>query len=120
MGEIRLRRAYDPPEAGDGYRVLVDRLWRRGRTKGELALDVWRKDLAPSTGLRRWFGHDPARWPEFARRFLRELEAGADPGPLLERGRAGTVTPVYGAKDGRHDNAVVRREYLARGLGARA
>ena len=66
MGEIRLRRAYDPPDPGDGYRVLVDRVWPRGVSKAELAIEAWRKDLAPSTDLRRWFGHEPARSPWYS------------------------------------------------------
>ena len=90
VGEIRFRRAYDPPEPDDGYRVLVDRVWPRAVTKAELAIDTWLKDLAPSTGLRRWFGHDPARWEEFERRYLQELEA-ADLGELPNRCQAGTV-----------------------------
>ena len=120
MGEIRLRRAYDPPEAGDGYRVLVDRIWPRGRTKAELAIDAWRKDLAPSTELRRWFGHDPARWEEFEQRYLQELDSAAEPGDLLDRCRVGTVTLIYGATDERHNNAVVLKEYLTRHAGERS
>ncbi len=111
MGEIRLRRAYDPPEPGDGYRVLVDRIWPRARSRAELAIDAWRKDLAPSTRLRRWFGHDPARWAEFRKRYEVELQA-ADLGDLPERCRAGTVTLVFGAKDERHNNALVLKHYL--------
>ena len=118
MGEIRLHRAYDPSGPGDGYRVLVDRIWPRGRSKEELALDAWRKDLAPSTPLRRWFGHDPARWAEFERRYLGELEA-ADLGDLPSRCQAGAVTLIYGAKDERHNNAVVLKEYLIRHVGGR-
>lgn len=117
MGEIRLRRAYDPPDPADGYRVLVDRVWPRGVSKAELAIDAWRKDLAPSTDLRRWFGHEPARWQEFEARYLRELEAGADLGDLLEHCRAGTVTLVFGARDQRQNNAVVLKEYLTRYAG---
>jgi uncharacterized protein YeaO (DUF488 family) len=87
-------------------------------TKGELAIDAWRKDLAPSTELRRWFGHDPARWGEFERRYRQELEA-SDLGELPSRCQAGTVTLVYGARDERHNNAVVLKEYLARRVGER-
>ena len=111
MGAIRLRRAYEPPDPGDGYRVLVGRIWPRGRSKAELAIDSWRKDLAPTTALCRWFGHDPARWGEFRRRYLRELQA-ADLGDLLERCRAGTETLVFGAKDEHHDNALVLKRCL--------
>ena len=115
MGEIRLRRACEPPAATDGYRVLVDRVWPRGVAKADLAIDTWRKDLAPSTELRRWFGHDPARWEGFKERYLREVEAHeVEVGELLDRCRAGTVTLVFGAKDERHNNAVVLKEYLNR------
>ena len=119
MGAIGLRRAYEPPGPGDGYRVLVDRIWPRGRSREELALAAWRKDLAPSPALRRWFGHDPARWEEFRTRYLREL-ASAEPGDLPERCRAGTVTLVYGARDAHHNHALVLQEYLARCLDQRA
>ena len=115
MGELRLRRAYEPPAAGDGYRVLVDRIWPRGVTKAELAIDSWRMDLAPSTALRRWFGHDPARWDEFRARYRHEIEAsGADLSDLLAHCRTGTLTLVFGAKDELHNNAVVLKDVLTR------
>ncbi|HEX6929181.1 MAG TPA: DUF488 family protein, partial [Gammaproteobacteria bacterium] len=79
--DIRLKRAYDAPSQGDGYRVLVDRLWPRGRSKADLALDEWCRDVAPSDALRKWFGHDPARWTEFRRRYRIELR---DKGELLD------------------------------------
>jgi uncharacterized protein YeaO (DUF488 family) len=121
VGEIRLRRAYEPAAAGDGYRVLVDRIWPRGVTKAELAIDSWRKDLAPSTALRRWFGHDPARWDEFKARYRQEIEAsGADLSDLLSHCRTGTLTLVFGAKDERHNNAVVLKDHLSRLDGERS
>jgi uncharacterized protein YeaO (DUF488 family) len=116
---IRLRRAYEAPGPDDGYRILVDRLWPRGRTKEELRLGAWLKEIAPSAELRRWFGHDPERWPEFQRRYRRELAANsAALAPLLEAVRAGTVTLVYSARDELHNDAVVLRELLAEWLQA--
>lgn len=112
---IRLKRAYEKPVPDDGTRVLIDRLWPRGVTKAEAAIDQWAKDLAPSTELRQWFGHDPRRWEEFRRRYAEELHQHADE---LERLRAmarkGPVTLVYGARDDEHNNAVVMREVLLR------
>ncbi len=116
---VRVKRAYEPPEPGDGYRVLVDRLWPRGIRKSELILDAWEKDLAPSDGLRRWFGHDPARWNEFEVRYRHELRGGRAREILDElgqRARTGTVTLVYGAKDRRHNNALVLQAEIERRL----
>jgi uncharacterized protein YeaO (DUF488 family) len=113
---IQMRRAYDPPTPGDGYRVLIDHLWPRGVTKEEARLDAWPKELAVSTELRRWFGHDPARWEEFRQRYRRELRAPerrACLQELADRARAGPVTIVYGARDTEHNNAVVLAEVLA-------
>lgn len=111
---IQLKRAYDPPEPGDGKRFLVDRLWPRGVKKVDLPLNGWLKEVAPSDDLRRWFGHDPARWDEFRRRYTEELDA-LDPAvfrPLLDAARHGTLTLVYSARDDAHNNAVVLRDYL--------
>jgi uncharacterized protein YeaO (DUF488 family) len=112
---IQVRRAYDPPEPGDGYRALIDHIWPRGVTKADARLDVWLKELAVSSELRRWFGHDPARWDEFRRRYRDELRA-PERRPCLEelagRARAGPVTIVYGARDTEHNNAVVLAEVL--------
>jgi uncharacterized protein YeaO (DUF488 family) len=114
---IRIKRAYDAAEAGDGRRFLVDRLWPRGVRKEALPLDGWLKDVAPGDELRRWFGHDPDRWPEFQRRYRAELDANADGWrPLLQAARAGDVTLVYGARDTDHNNAVVLRDYLTERL----
>lgn len=110
---IRLKRAYERPDVDDGVRILVDRLWPRGVSKGAAAIDVWMKDIAPSTALRQWFAHDPVRWEAFRARYAKELRAHAD---LLEelraRAREGTVTLVYSARDEAHNDAVVLREIL--------
>lgn len=110
---IRIKRAYDPPSRDDYARVLVDRLWPRGIKKEALALDQWAKELAPSTKLRQWFDHDPARWQEFRRRYAVELRPHAEfLDTLRTLARKGTVTLVYGAHDEAHNNAVALREFL--------
>lgn len=110
---LAIKRIYEPPAAADGYRVLIDRLWPRGLSKADARLDQWCRELAPSAELRRWFGHDPARWPEFRQRYTAELDARpAALAALAERARAGPVTLLYAARDGRHCNAVVLRERL--------
>ncbi len=112
-GHIRLRRAYDPPTPEDGVRVLVDRLWPRGVRKEAAAIDHWLKDIAPTTELRQWFGHDPVRWAEFRRRYAEELRAHAMEIALLrDLVRKGTVTLVFGARDEEHNDAVVLRDLL--------
>ncbi|HZT87509.1 MAG TPA: DUF488 domain-containing protein [Stellaceae bacterium] len=118
--EIRLKRAYEPPAASDGTRVLIDRLWPRGVAKARAAIDHWFRDLAPSTELRRWFHHDPALWEEFQRRYAQELAG--HPGrldELLQLARAGPVTLVYGARDEQHNDAVVLRRVLLERAGCR-
>jgi uncharacterized protein YeaO (DUF488 family) len=113
--QVRLKRAYDAPAKSDGRRVLVDRLWPRGVSKDELQLDDWLKEVAPSTGLRKWFGHDPAKWGAFKDRYFRELDEQSEAVErLLARGRGGTVTLVFGAKDVHHNDAVALKEYLER------
>jgi uncharacterized protein YeaO (DUF488 family) len=113
--KVKLKRAYDPPARSDGRRVLVDRLWPRGISKDELRLDDWLKDVAPSSMLRKWFGHDPAKWCEFKNRYFRELDERSEAIEyLLARGREGTVTLVFGAKDVHHNDAVALKEYLER------
>jgi uncharacterized protein YeaO (DUF488 family) len=108
-----LKRAYLPAERSDGMRILVDRLWPRGVSKAEAALDDWMKEIAPSTELREWFGHDPARWVEFQRRYRAELRQHADDlGRIRDLARAKTVTLVYGARDEEHNDAVVLRDVL--------
>jgi uncharacterized protein YeaO (DUF488 family) len=111
---IRLKRAYLAPSPEDGVRVLVDRLWPRGLPKSEAAIDRWLKDLAPSTELRRWFGHDPSRWSEFRRRYEVELSRHTE---LLDALRAmaqkGPVTLVFAARDELHNQAVVLKDFLS-------
>jgi uncharacterized protein YeaO (DUF488 family) len=110
---VKLKRAYEKHSAEDGTRVLVDRLWPRGVTKADAAIDHWIKELAPSTELRKWFGHDPARWAEFRRRFAVELRQHADQlNQLRDLARKGKITLVYGAHDELHNDAVVLREVL--------
>jgi uncharacterized protein YeaO (DUF488 family) len=111
---VRLKRAYDRPAPEDGSRILVDRLWPRGISKGEARLDRWMKQVAPSAELRTWFGHDPHRWEEFQRRYRAELDdhAAADVRELRRLARDGTITLVYSAKDEIHNDAVVLRNVL--------
>jgi uncharacterized protein YeaO (DUF488 family) len=110
---IKLKRVYDPPESSDGVRVLVERLWPRGMKKEALKLDEWRKDVAPSDALRRWFRHDPARWVEFKRRYTAELDAHpAAWQPIIEAPDHTTVTLLFSAHDLEHNNAVALKEYL--------
>lgn len=113
---VKLKRAYEPPATGDGTRVLIDRLWPRGLSKEKAALDQWMKEIAPSTELRKWFGHDPARWDEFRRRYAEEVHQHLD---LLERlrslARKGTLTLVYSAHDEEHNDAVELRELIVKG-----
>ncbi|MCB2053352.1 MAG: DUF488 family protein [Geminicoccaceae bacterium] len=117
MVQIRLKRAYDPPAAGDGRRVLVDRIWPRGVSKKDLALDDWCKDLAPSTELRHWFDHDADRWDEFKKRYAKELDARPEAfDALCDHVRAGRVTLVFAAKDVEHNNAVALKELITERL----
>ena len=113
VSHLRLKRAYEPAMPEDGMRILIDRLWPRGLRKAEAALDDWIKEIAPSTELRRWFGHDPGRWPEFQRRYRAELEHHTGE---LDRIRSlamtQTVTLVYSAHDEEHNDAVVLKEVL--------
>ncbi len=107
---VHIKRAYEPAAGSDGYRVLVDRLWPRGLRKEDARLDEWLRDLAPSDGLRKWFGHDPARFQEFRERYERELSteaARAQLDALARRAARETVTLVYSAHDEQHNNAVV-------------
>jgi uncharacterized protein YeaO (DUF488 family) len=111
--DVRLKRAYEAPSAGDGVRVLVDRLWPRGLRKADAAIHLWEKDLAPSSELRQWFGHEPQRWEEFRRRYALELRAHAGRlAELRELARNGRVTLVYAARDQEHNDALVLRDML--------
>lgn len=110
---IRVKRVYDRPESGDGARFLVDRLWPRGIKRDALHLTDWLKEAAPSDSLRKWFGHDPAKWEEFRRRYFAELDKKPDAlRPLLDAAIRGHVTFLFGTKDVRHNNAVALKEYL--------
>lgn len=111
---IKLKRAYEPAARDDGTRFLVERLWPRGVKKTTLRLDAWLKDVAPSTELRQWFGHDPAKWPEFQRRYRAELGANAEAlEPIMKAARRGRVTLVYSSHDQEHNNAVVLKALLS-------
>jgi uncharacterized protein YeaO (DUF488 family) len=109
---ISIKRAYEPPAASDGRRVLVDRLWPRGVSKAEAKLDAWMREVAPSDALRRWFGHEPERWAEFRRRYREELAANPAVETLRKLAAEGPLTLVYGAKDEAHNDAVVLAERL--------
>ena len=115
---INVKRVYEPPDPGDGRRFLVDRIWPRGLKREDLQLDGWLKDVAPSAGLRPWFGHDLNRWPEFRRRYLEELRAHPDAvQPLLDAARHGPVSLLFAARDTERNNAVVLKAYLDEQLG---
>ncbi len=112
---LKLKRAYEPASADDGLRVLVDRLWPRGISKKSAHIDLWLKEIAPSAALRKWFGHDPAKWADFRKRYFDELKTHGDLiAQLLRRIRQGRVTLVYSAKDEQHNDAVALKEFLAR------
>ena len=115
---IHLKRVYDPVDPGDGPRFLVDRIWPRGMRKDALKMDAWNKDVAPSPELRRWFGHDPARWQEFKSRYSSELDGNHEAWqPLLLAARQGDITLIYSARDVEHNNAVVLKAYLEKRIG---
>ena len=111
--QIEVKRVYDPPSQKDGRRILVERLWPRGMKKEALELDAWMKDVAPSTELRKWFGHRVERWEDFKRRYRQELDANPDAWrPVLDESRRGTVTLLYSSHDTEHNNAVALKAYL--------
>jgi uncharacterized protein YeaO (DUF488 family) len=117
---IRVKRTYDPPARGDGWRVLVERLWPRGMKKDALAADAWLKEVAPSTELRKWFNHRVDRWEEFQRRYRDELKENPETWrPIAEVGRRGTVTLLYSAHDTEHNGALVLRDFLSKRGGSR-
>jgi uncharacterized protein YeaO (DUF488 family) len=108
-----LKRAYDPADGNDGRRILVDRLWPRGVSKAEADIDEWVRELAPSTALRKWFGHDPARWPQFRHRYAREIRGHAELlGHVRDLARRGPITLVYSARDEAHNDAIVLRDVV--------
>jgi len=115
--EVRLKRIYEEPASNDGFRCLVDRIWPRGISKEKARIDDWQKELAPSTRLRKWFGHDPDRFGGFRTRYLKELNGHRDQlSELRRRAGEGRLTLVYAARDEEHNQAVVLREVLRRGL----
>jgi len=112
---FKLKRVYEAPSADDGARVLVDRLWPRGVSKAKAALDLWLKDIGPSTELRKWFDHDPAKWSGFQERYAKELEGRTDlVEALRQKERLGTVTLLYAARDEVHNEAVALKAFLDR------
>jgi uncharacterized protein YeaO (DUF488 family) len=112
---MNLKRAYDPPSREDGKRILVERLWPRGLSKEKADLDLWVKEIAPSPDLRKWFGHDPEKWPEFKKRYWKELDNHPEQVAQLRKLLSeDSVTLVYGAHDQEHNSAVALKEYLTR------
>jgi len=109
---INLKRVYEKPSKKDGVRILVDRLWPRGLSKQRAAVDFWMKDVAPSTELRKWFGHDPAKWKGFQQRYRKELRGRSAIELLKRKCRKRTITLLYGAKDEQHNEAIVLKKLL--------
>ncbi len=110
---ITIKRVYDPPSRDDGKRILIDRLWPRGLKKEAAQVDEWMKDVAPSTALRKWFGHDPEKWGEFKRRFFKELHGKEKVfDGLADLARKGSLTLLYGSKEKRFNNASALKEYI--------
>ena len=112
--EIKIKRVYETPNKDDGKRILVDRLWPRGLTKKRARIDLWLKDIAPSTDLRKWFGHDPKKWKEFSKRYNEELKKNTKQIEMLENQvKKGTVTLLFGAKDAEHNEALLLQGFLS-------
>ena len=110
---LKTKRVYETPQASNGVRFLVERLWPRGMKKEELKMKAWLKDVAPSQGLRKWYGHDPGKWEEFQQRYRSELESSPDAwSPILEAAQRGDVTLLYSARDTEHNSALVLKEFL--------
>ena len=113
IAEIQLKRAYEKPGSSDGCRILIDRIWPRGVSIEELKIDEWLKDIAPSTSLRKWFGHEPDKWNEFKKRYFEELKHNKElTNRIIEKMHQDEVTFVYSAKDREHNNAVALKEYI--------
>jgi uncharacterized protein YeaO (DUF488 family) len=113
VDRVKLKRAYEPADADDGTRILIDRLWPRGVKKADAAIDQWLKDIAPSTALRKWFSHDPARWAEFRKRYAVETRTHREQLDWLRvLARKGTITLVFSAHDEEHNDAVALRDFL--------
>ncbi len=111
--DLAIKRVYEAPDKKDGFRILVDRIWPRGMKKEKAKIDLWLKSVAPTTALRKWFGHDPKKWKEFKERYREELEENTDSvKQIKEQLKKGKVTLVYGAKDEEHNQAVVLKAYL--------
>lgn len=111
---IKIKRVYEKPEPADGFRILVDRLWPRGLTKEKAAADLWLKDIAPSTELRKWFHHDPEKWKEFQKKYRQELKENPQAVSILkEHLKKGPLTLLYGAKDREHNEAEVLKEFIS-------
>jgi len=112
--DIRAKRVYEPPDAHDGFRVLVDRIWPRGMAKEQVRADLWLPDVAPSTALRKWFAHDPSKWAEFKKRYFAELDKNPESvHVLLEAAEAeGTLTLLFSARYAEHNQAIALKEYL--------
>ena len=111
--KIRTKRVYEKREKGDGKRILVDRLWPRGLTKEKADIDLWLKEIAPSTALRKWFGHDPGKWQQFQKKYQDELKNNNEQVALLmEQAKTGVITLVYGARDQEHNEALVLKDWL--------
>lgn len=112
---VKLKRVYEPPSKDDGTRILVDRLWPRGLTKEKAKVDLWLKEIAPSTELRKWFAHDPAKWKEFEKRYTTELKNNPEEVSALKKEIAkGPATLLYGARDEQHNEALVLQQFLKR------
>lgn len=110
---IKVKRVYEKPDKEDGFRILVDRLWPRGLTKEKAAADIWLKDIAPSTELRKWFSHDPKKWEEFKTRYTAELQKNIEAlAQLKEQIKKHPITLLYGARDEEHNEALVLKNYL--------
>jgi uncharacterized protein YeaO (DUF488 family) len=112
---IQVKRVYEPASPEDGIRVLVDRIWPRGMTKQEARLDMWLKEIAPSTALRKWFAHDPAKWTDFKKRYAQELDSHREIlANLAAKAKRSAVTLLFGSKEERYNNAAALKEYLER------
>lgn len=117
--DISIKRIYDPEEEGDGYRVLVDRIWPRGVSREKASWDEWLKEAAPATELRRWFSHDPAKWEDFRKKYFEELDRNTDAVPHLRQlARKGKLTLLYAARDTEHNEAAALKDYLLQQVSA--
>ena len=112
--KIKIKRVYEQPDKDDGVRILVDRLWPRGLTKEKTGVDLWLKDIAPSSGLRKWFAHDPEKWKRFRGRYETEIRHNELIEVLTDNAKKGTITLVYGARDEKHNEALVLKHFLER------